>query len=635
VLNIRVTVPLLGSLTGTINLAVFVGTTPATTGVVGRVHLTLGSNTIPGLRFNGQFLLEINTFSTAQTVQTFEVDKTGGVFSGFKRNAAGQLVVTTQQITVTSGFQLLLAGSLVIGDRLTVEGSVQFKVQAGADPLLELVVNGRIELAGVGTLTLTDSGLRVSRAGLVARVQVSLSAGDGLRGLGLSGSGVSISVFLALNTTGRATSLGGSTVEPGFVVRIQGTITLLSISASGFVEIRAVNGSFELLFALQFSVGGLEFSANGGAGVYADGFALRLAVHARAELPVFTIDARGEILVNTTGQERLGISRNTFVLDVRGSVSLLKVLSFDAALRIAFTDGNWRLDASADIDFFGIARLSGTVFLDSKGNFRVRLSGRMALGSDDFGLVGSFSIEVRSTFDEPSGIYTFRLAGSASVRVRAFGITLAGVGLSFSVSVSGSGRVPIVLEVTVVIETFLGDIEKTARFTIGYLTLPRPLRLAEVSGGVLTLNVGTRANVRNLAPTAAEEPIDEAYILEQLAPGRVKVTAFGRSQVFDGVSSVVGNFDTGQDSLVVLPGATFDVTADGGPGIDSLSSESSGNNVLRGGADGDYLSLRGRGELHGDGDPDVLVHLGGRSHALRRARRRRPRRRARRHAALR
>ncbi|HWG93174.1 MAG TPA: VCBS repeat-containing protein, partial [Mycobacteriales bacterium] len=234
------TVPLLGSLTGTLNLAVFVGATPATTGVVGRVHLTLGSNTIPGLRFNGQFLLEINTFASAQTVQTFEVETAGGVFSGFKRNAAGQLVVTSQQVTVTSGFRLLLAGSLVIGDRLTVEGSVRFTASAGADPLLELVVNGRVELGGVGTLTLTDSGLRVSRAGLVARVQVSLAAGSGLTGLQTSGSGVSVQVFLAVNTTGRSATLGGSTVEPGFVVRIEGTVKLLSIEASGFVEVRAL-----------------------------------------------------------------------------------------------------------------------------------------------------------------------------------------------------------------------------------------------------------------------------------------------------------------------------------------------------------------------------------------------------------
>ena len=53
-------VPLLGSLTGTVNLNVFIGTE---TGVVGRVFLALSGNIVPGISFSGAFLLEINTRS--------------------------------------------------------------------------------------------------------------------------------------------------------------------------------------------------------------------------------------------------------------------------------------------------------------------------------------------------------------------------------------------------------------------------------------------------------------------------------------------------------------------------------------------------------------------------------------------
>src|SRR5262249_40201629 len=64
----------LGALTGPLNLAVYVDVdTPANNGVVGRVALQLGSNSIPGVNFNGQFLVEINTFADARNVQTFAI----------------------------------------------------------------------------------------------------------------------------------------------------------------------------------------------------------------------------------------------------------------------------------------------------------------------------------------------------------------------------------------------------------------------------------------------------------------------------------------------------------------------------------------------------------------------------------
>src|SRR4051794_1362516 len=140
----------LGSLTGVLNLAVYVGATR--TGVVGRIQLTLGSSSIPGIVLNGQFLLELNTFTSQQTIQTFAIQKktlSSGVtvFDGFQRDGAGNLVVTTQTLDVVAGFKLEMSGLLIIGDRLRVQGSVEFKIElAGASPGIELVVNGSIAL---------------------------------------------------------------------------------------------------------------------------------------------------------------------------------------------------------------------------------------------------------------------------------------------------------------------------------------------------------------------------------------------------------------------------------------------------------------------------------------------------------
>src|SRR2546425_1666067 len=96
-------VPLLGSLTGTLNLNIFIG---SETGVVGRVFLALAGNSIPGIAFSGAFLLEINTFPTPaapqRTIETFKLrtrtinGKTA--FDGFERDSAGNLVVVSEEI---------------------------------------------------------------------------------------------------------------------------------------------------------------------------------------------------------------------------------------------------------------------------------------------------------------------------------------------------------------------------------------------------------------------------------------------------------------------------------------------------------------------------------------------------------
>jgi hypothetical protein len=141
------------------------------------------------------------------------------------------------------------------------------------------------------------------------------------------------------------------------------------------------------------------------------------------------------------------------------------------------------------MDFFGLATLSGTIYLDSKGNFDIRLSGRMTLGTDDFGLRGDFSIQITSLARD-NGSYLFVLAGSASVKVRAFGVSLAGIGLGFRFSfdtatMGADGRVKIVLSVRIQVDLLLFEIDETAHFTIGYLQFPKPTYLAGTAGATI------------------------------------------------------------------------------------------------------------------------------------------------------
>ena len=174
-------VPLLGSLTGTINLAVYVG--DRKTGVVGRIQFTLGSNMVPGINLNGQFLLEINTFTNDRTIQTFDVAQTGGDFNGFVRRRRRQPQGGHRQIATHAGFKLVMCGELAVGDTVKIKGEVLFRIElAGANPAMELVVNGKLALDPMGNVTMTDSGFRIDASGLVARVEVGLKVETAFQG---------------------------------------------------------------------------------------------------------------------------------------------------------------------------------------------------------------------------------------------------------------------------------------------------------------------------------------------------------------------------------------------------------------------------------------------------------------------
>ena len=110
--------------------------------------------------------------------------------------------------------------------------------------------------------------------------------------------------------------------------------------------------------------------------------------------------------------------------------------------------------------------------------------------------------------------------------------------------------------------------KKTAHFTVGYLELPPLVYLAAspgidatsahtwsppAAGQQLVLNVGDRGQFRGIGTdgTVAGTDPDESYVVEQLDgdanKATIKVSAFGRSNTFTGVTSILGNFGTGDD----------------------------------------------------------------------------------------
>src|SRR5207302_7008121 len=98
-------------------------------------------------------------------------------------------------------------------------------------------------------------------------------------------------------------------------------------------------------FTIGTETVGLTFRLDGGAAIVNEpndkGMALKLTVSLKADGAIFQVEASGTLLLNTTNSTRLGISAHTFVLDVSGKASILKIIKFDASMRIQVSNGGW------------------------------------------------------------------------------------------------------------------------------------------------------------------------------------------------------------------------------------------------------------------------------------------------------
>jgi hypothetical protein len=224
------------------------------------------------------------------------------------------------------------------------------------------------------------------------------------------------------------------------------------------------------------------------------GFVLRLAVSLDVNIfEIFKIAAAGELQINTTGSYVMGVPAESFRLELNGQIKILEVLTFDAGITIqvgagtfnvgsgvtaATLDldvGDWYFDFHANMDFFGLATMNAGGWLNSKGHFNLAISGELVLGSRSFGLVGNFNFHIWLTEDPVTYIYSFGVTASASVSLRAFGITFASVGLGFSLTAEGAGRVPLIARASASIRILFVKISVSMKFTLGYIELPKPV----------------------------------------------------------------------------------------------------------------------------------------------------------------
>ncbi len=138
--------------------------------------------------------------------------------------------------------------------------------------------------------------------------------------------------------------------------------------------------------------------------------------------------------------------------------------------------------------------------------------------------------------------------------------------------------------------------------------IPRPtteaVPLAQKNGSVLELNIGPLAVRRNFFFT---EDIAESYVLRPgQTPGSVIVEAFGRSQLYQGVTAISGDAGLGNDRIEVSPDLNIPIFLSGGQGDDVLIG-GAGNDILSGGAGNDQLfGNGGQDTLYGAAGNDVI-----------------------------
>jgi len=582
-----------------------------------------------------------------------------------------RLTATSDQIHLTTGADLTFKFLGV--QAFNMQGNFDLlisssKISVTADAMMSVGLLGSLKADGEFII---DGSSNVDTRGIRARLIVTGELGSEGIGLQLG----TVSGAAELNTTKTDWNTGaGTTVKAesltiagatqiDFVGLADGTGTfLVAFDSSGFQL--ALKGTLNALNSLSFYMDAfVGVFANGvvvSAGVslnignIGDGFisgtlAGRLQINTTPDaVPDYTgvtIAADGRVIitpnvkfVNADGAQISGIAGKSFLLDIKGSLSILNAIDVSGRVLVDIDQTGWTIAGSLglSLDVFGLASggLGVSFELNSDGEFEVNLTAQMVLGPSDFNLSGQVTLNIMFADGNDmtrggTGPNTLDAYGGISIGATIFGISLGTIDLDFELQ---NGRILIkvgniipvpFINSTVVDLGWFGDVRiyypdikwKSYTFTVGTLDIepvPQPV-LAALDSGVLTLNVGPLAGDRNLRNDENEE-----IVLIDQRGGRVYVTMFGVEQsdpswVASDIDKIVlGDMGLGDDYLKITENVTVDVEVHFGDGNDILVHNGSGTVTAYGDGDNDRLTGGGNNDmLDGGTGEDVLRGRGG------------------------
>jgi hypothetical protein len=579
----------------------------------------------------------------------------GGTFTlAFNTTGSSQVV---NSVTISAGPQGSITGAAYF--EIAVTGAVLNLGSSSSNTSTALYMQGSFYL-GIGTagLTLTATAtlymkvagttlfsfgatgaLLISSSGIAAQITLTLSVG----GSGSQFAFQSGVVFtLKVNSTASAiSSINGVAVSldagPYFEVDASGKLALASIvNISGSFTLRVgtlSDGStgVEITFNATANIMGAYFKLSGAAGIYADGIVINLGLQISSGTAIkllsnlITIQGTFTLQINSTGSDRLGVSKGTaFDLNISGASLYIFGFKMTGALDIKIQNGVFYATGTLRLNFFGFANLTIDFYFDSTGTYWFYGRLYMQLGSNSFNLHGYVTVMFSNvnTWDSYSNIpitkgFTLHIGGGAT----AFGYEFASI--DAGISINGNS---VDVSVRVSVDLWLFTIHFTISIHLGSLAdtpaVPVP-KLGTVSNGNLALNIGSRASLRGvdaLADETYEITVKKTYSdgsqdLLVSAPG-----IYNGTVEYDGVKSItVPSTGTGNLSLNLASGVSVPVSMTLGSGTNLIYcgagratiTGTSGTDTIYGGSGGvNFTAGTGTTQFIGGAGANTIVGRG-------------------------
>lgn len=638
----------------------------STAGIAGILQLNLTANGASnfGFSLSANFQLAVNTTSGTPSFAGFQINPT-----------TGQITYTTIALLPGNYVRIEVGGTLTVGGfeikgRFLFEYSsttllIDMAASLQLGPLGSVAISGgvlinqdglvsRISVAmnlGNSTVGLTLSGfitVAINTTGSSAYFPDNSSTDN------LVAPGVLVSLGATFDFLGFASGTGTATIQIGSnpVFRLDAEITFnigpLEFDASALLEIYNNGIYFNASVNFNMSIEVMSLSLGGTLTIDTRGSGF-FRLNVNGDLSVLSvINVTGSVIVQVSGyQWSVTIPSPGLTADLFGLLSLKLHGYFNSKGHFDLTlTGNITLGDSS-------TGVSGTATIRVAMNPETKVD-----GVHDFlaTVGGSFSAKF-------AGVTLFDISANANAKGNL------GQSVTVNLDVEAKGTfIETVMEIVrmtrdaaesagYAIVNFLGnlgctiagwfgacdewvEVEKPVNknvtkgisfsLTVGTFALPGeliaappppPLLAGQANGsiwgefttGVLHLNVGDRSSNRNASPGE----IHESYTITRLGAGsfagtdRLLVSAFGRTEIFDNVTSIVGHFGNGNDTLFVNAGVTVDFTGSGGSGNDTLSYNGSGAAIMSAGSGNDSLvigSAATGGSLTGNSGTNTLIN---------------------------